>query len=100
MSQPAGTVLRHFLSYSGVKLPLKLVSPLEDSDLGHRNTFMRAYFDPEERLVGCDKMVYGDIQLSHRYDYHPNGMLKRAEIVMDDELTVMEFAPDGARLTG
>ncbi len=82
---------RYFVTYSGVKLPLRLVDPLEASDLNHRNTFIRARFDAAERLVECEKMVYGEIHLSHRYAYGEDGALKRAEIVMDDETTVLEF---------
>jgi len=82
---------RYFVTYSGVKLPLRLVDPLEESDLNHRNTFIRARFDAAQRLVECEKMVYGEIHLSHRYAYGEDGALKRAEIVMDDETTVLEF---------
>lgn len=100
MSVPDHTVCRYFLSYSGVKLPLKLVSPLEENELGHRNTYMKAWFDAADRLVGCDKMVYGDVQISHRYEYHDSGALRRAEILMDDELTVLTFDEAGAPLAG
>lgn len=82
---------RYFVTYSGVKLPLRLVDPLEASDLNHRNTFIRARFDDADRLVECEKMVYGEIHLSHRYAYGEDGVLRRAEIVMDDETTVLEF---------
>lgn len=82
---------RYFVTYSGVKLPLRLVDPLEESDLNHRNTFIRARFDDADRLVECEKMVYGEIHLSHRYAYGADGVLRRAEIVMDDETTVLEF---------
>lgn len=96
MSVPDHAVCRYFLSYSGVKLPLRLVNPLDDGDLGHRNTYIKAWFDAADRLVGCDKLVYGDVQISHRYQYHDNGMLRRAEIIMDEDLTVIEFDPSGA----
>lgn len=82
---------RYFVTYSGVKLPLKLVDPLRPDELTHRNTFIRARFDAADRLVECEKMVYGEVQLSHRYLYDAEDALKRAEIVMDDETTVMEF---------
>ncbi|WP_043743870.1 DUF6156 family protein [Paramagnetospirillum magneticum] len=97
MSVPDHASCRYFVSYSGVKLPLRLVNPLEESDLGHRNTYMKAWFDAADRLVGCDKLVYGDVQISHRYQYHDNGALRRAEIFMDEDLTVMEFDETGAR---
>jgi len=34
-----------FVSYTGVKLPLKLVNPIEADALSNRNTFIRAYFN-------------------------------------------------------
>ena len=36
---------RYFLSYSGVSLPLRLVSPLAASELQNRNTYFRAVYD-------------------------------------------------------
>ena len=94
------STLRYFLSYSGVKLPLNLVGPLGEADLKNRNTFMRAMFDDHDRLIGCDKLVYGDVQLTHRYEYHPNGALKRAEIVMDEDTTVLMFDEAGKVVAG
>lgn len=82
---------RYFVTYSGVKLPLKLVNPLQPAELNHRNTFIRARFDTADRLVECEKLVYGEVQLTHRYGYDADGTLKRAEIVMDEETTVLEF---------
>lgn len=82
---------RYFGTYSGVKLPLNLVNPLAEAELGHRNTFMRARFDGAGRLVACEKLVYGEVQLAHAYQYAADGALVRAEIVMDDETTVLIF---------
>jgi hypothetical protein len=93
------TTTRYFLSYTGVKLPMNLVSPLTEADLKNRNTFMRASYDDQDRLTGWDKMVYGDVQLSHRYDYHPNGALKQAVIVMDEDTTVLDFDETGRAMT-
>jgi hypothetical protein len=76
---------RFYVSYSGVKLPFNLVNPIAAEMLSHRNTFIRAYFDGAGKLSGFDKVVYGEVELSHRYEYHGNGSLKRAEIVMADE---------------
>ncbi len=42
---------RYFLSYTGIKLPLKLTSPLERSEIENRNTYFGANFDTEDRLV-------------------------------------------------
>ena len=86
--EKAHQACRFFVSYTGVKLPLKLVNPIEADALSNRNTFMRAYFNDAGLLKGFDKMVYGEVELAHRYVYHANGILKQAEIVMRDEDTV------------
>lgn len=96
MSQAADINCRHFVTYSGVKLPFKLVNELSESELDNRNTFFRGYFDADGKLTGFDKLVYGEIELSHRYEYHAGGNLSRAEITdADEELTVLEFDADG-----
>lgn len=83
---------RYFVTYTGVKLPFKLVNPLTDDEIRNRNTYFHGRFDRDGRLTGFDKMVYGEIELAHRYAYHPGGALKRAEITdQDGEVTVMEF---------
>ena len=76
------TTTRYFLATSGVKLPLKLVNEIEPDALSNRNTFIRASFDAAGLLLAFDKMVYGDVELSHRYDYDADGALRRAEIIM------------------
>lgn len=93
------TEYRYFISYSGVKLPLKLVTPITAAELQNRNTYFRACFDSAERMSCCQKLVYGDIELEHRYSYHDNGMLKTAEITdADGELTVLAFDAAGQPL--
>lgn len=88
---------RYFISYSGVKLPLKLVTPLSDAELQNRNTFFLGYFDSQERLLLCRKMVYGEIELEHRYRYYDSGILSEAEITdADGEVTVLQFDETGA----
>lgn len=85
---------RHFLTYSGVALPLNLVSPLDD--VGHRNTYYRGYFDGEQRLTGCQKVVYGEVETQHRYRYHANGQLQQAEITdADGDVTLLDFDEQG-----
>lgn len=86
---------RFFVTYSGVKLPLRMVNPIEPGDLNHRNTYFRARYDDQERLLACEKMVYGDVQLAHYYQYAASGGLTRAEIIMGDETTVMNFDEAG-----
>jgi hypothetical protein len=88
---------RYFITYSGVKLPLKLVSPLNESELQNRNTFFRGYFDFADKLLLCEKLVYGESELEHRYRYYENGVLQEAEITdADGEVTVMKFDETGA----
>jgi len=89
------SALRYFLTYSGVKLPLRLVSPLGEHELGHRNTYIRALYDDEDRLIQCEKLVYGEVELKHRYQYDASGALRTAEITIDDECSVMEFDTKG-----
>lgn len=88
---------RYFVSYTGIRLPLKLVNPLEEAELRNRNTFFRGYFDDQDRLVACQKVVYGEIEMQHRYEYHENGVLKLAEITdVEEEFTLMHFDLQGA----
>jgi hypothetical protein len=90
------TDCRYFATYSGIKLPLRLVTPIDEAALANRNTFMRAYFDDAGRLRACEKVVYGEVELAHRYEYYANGALKRAEIVMlDEEPACLHFQEDG-----
>ncbi len=60
-------VRRYFTTYTGVKLPFKLVNPLDAREVENRNTYFLGYFDAEDRLSGFDKVVYGEIELAHRY---------------------------------
>ena len=86
-----------FTSYTGVKLPFNLVNAIAAEALSNRNTFIRAYFDQAGMLSGFDKVVYGEVELSHRYQYHGNGRLKRAEIVMlDEEPAALDFDEMGS----
>jgi hypothetical protein len=96
MSQPDRADCRYFATYSGVKLPLRLVTPIDEAALTNRNTFMRAYFDAMGRLTACEKVVYGEVELAHRYEYYASGSLKRAEITMlDEEPACLHFQEDG-----
>jgi hypothetical protein len=83
---------RYFLTYTGVKLPLTLLNELEPDQLENRITFFRGYYDADGQLVRLQKMVYGEVEMEHRYEYAPGGALRRAEIVdIDGELTEMNF---------
>lgn len=93
------TTVRFFVTYTGVKLPFKLVNELQPSEVENRNTFFRGYFDEQERLTGFDKLAYSETELSHRYAYHANGKLEQAKITdIDGEITEMTF--DATRITG
>jgi hypothetical protein len=85
------TTTKFFLSYTGVKLPLKLVGELDEAETRNRNTFIRASYDADDRLTRMEKMVYGDVELLHVYSYRPDGTLSRAEVTIDDETTAVDF---------
>lgn len=83
---------RYFVTYSGVKLPLRLLNELEAPQLNNRNTYFRGYFDDQDRLVKLQKIVYSEIELEHRYQYGTDGNLKLAEIIdAEGEVTAMIF---------
>ncbi len=91
---------RYYLSYRGVDPPSIMVGPIGPDALSNRNTYIRAYFDRAGVLRGFDKIVYGEVELSHRYRYHPNGRIRRAEIaVPDEDPGAVEFDEGGRRLS-
>lgn len=85
-------ICRYFTTYSGVKLPFKLVSELEEDEIRNRNTFFQGYFDTDGVLLGFQKMVYGEVELEHKYTYDADGKLKQAEITdADGEVSNLSF---------
>ena len=87
---------RYFLTYTGIALPFKLVTPLGPDEVENRNTYFKGYFDAENRLSGFDKVVYGEIELAHRYRYAASGQLQQAEITdIDGETTSVHFDAQG-----
>ena len=89
--------LRFFVTYTGVKLPFKLVNELQSSEVENRNTYFQGYYDTQDRLTGFDKLAYGEIELSHRYTYRSNGKLSAAEITdIDGETTMLIFDMEGS----
>jgi hypothetical protein len=96
MSEP---LVRFFLSYSGVRVPLRLVEPLEVATLRNRNTYFRATFDTSEQLLRVEKLVYGEVELRHDYEYHANGRLRQATIEVDEETTVLVFDESGTAIS-
>lgn len=85
--------VRCFLTYSGVKLPLQLSQELDAASLRHRNTYFRAEYDAQGRMLRCDKMVYGEVEMRHDYSYDEAGVLREAIITSadEDEPQVMSF---------
>lgn len=88
--------VRHFVTWSGIRPPARMVEPLETADLANRNTFVRARYDAADRLIGFEKMVYGDVELAHTYEWYPNGRLKSAHIAMGGEETTLRFDDEGS----
>jgi hypothetical protein len=92
MIQDPNDDCRYFLSYSGISLPFKLIEELEPRQIANRNTYFQGYYDGAGRLVEVRKMVYGEIEMQHRYEYDPSGALSRAEVIdSEGEVNVMEF---------
>ncbi|MBA53507.1 MAG: hypothetical protein CMK89_03545 [Pseudomonadales bacterium] len=86
----------YYLSYSGVSLPLKLVRPLEAAAIENRNTFFGVCLDGNGREILIHKVVYGEIELEHRYGYHDCGALQWAEILDDEgEIQRLNFDTEG-----
>lgn len=86
------TLSRYFITYSGVTLPLRLVSEIQATELDNRNTYFRGDYDAAERLVTLEKRVYGEVELRHRYRYADDGRLAWAEITdADGEVTELTF---------
>jgi len=82
---------RYFVSYSGIRLPLKLVNEITEAALTNRNTYYRGYFDANDNMLVCQKVVYGEVESEHQYHYDDNGVLKRAQITEDDEVREIHF---------
>lgn len=92
---------RHYVTYSGVKLPLRLVAPLDERELENRNTFFRGYYNAQDRIVACQKVVYGEIEFEHLYEYYPGGVLKAAVINhADEEPRMLYFDEQGRPVAG
>lgn len=91
---------RYFLTYSGVRLPLNLVQPLEPGELDNRNTYFRASYDPDGRVTGIEKLVYGEVELAHVYTYRSDGGLAHARVTIGDEETEVAFDESGAPIRG
>lgn len=95
MSKPAEDY-RYFVTYSGLRLPLNLVQPLDEKELHNRNTYIRATYDADGRLATCEKLVYGEVELLHEYFYRADGVLASARIAMGEDESVVECDAAGA----
>jgi hypothetical protein len=87
---------KFFLTYSGARMPLKLVEPLAADELGNRNTYFRATHDSAGRLATLEKIVYGEVELSHQYAYRDDGSLAHARVELGDEVTEVDCDATGA----
>jgi hypothetical protein len=84
---------RYFLSYSGITLPLRLLEEISAEGLAHRNTWFRASYDATGRMLRCEKMVYGDVEMVHDYRYDAAGTLIEATVrIGEDEPQTIRFA--------
>ena len=91
MNPEQHTVCRYFVSYSGIKLPLPLVNEITEASLNNRHTYYRGYFDAQDKMLLCQKVVYGEVESEHQYDYYDSGVLKCAQITEDDEVREIHF---------
>lgn len=90
---------RYFLSYSGLSLPLKLVGELDPAEIDNRNTFFGACEDKQGRQILVHKVVYGEVELEHRYGYHDCGALSWVDIRDEaGDTQRLNFAADGSKL--
>lgn len=71
---------KYYLSYSGVRLPLKMVGELEPTEIHLRNTWFGAITDEKGQTVVIHKIVYGELELEHNYQYHSDGRLAKVQI--------------------
>ena len=92
MGELQDVVSRYFSTYSGIKLPFKLSHELDESAIQNRNTYFRGYFDGQGRMNGFQKLVYGEVELEHRYEFDAQGTLTQAEITnLEGETTILKF---------
>ena len=42
-------------------------------------------------MLLCQKVVYGEVESEHKYQYYDNGILKSAQITEDDEVREIHF---------
>ena len=69
-------------------LAAALLGAIDPAEFTHRNTYIRAYCAPAGVLKRFNKVVYGEVELTHRYEYRKNGVITKAEISGVDEESV------------
>ena len=75
----------YFTSYTGVSLPLKLVNKLDVNNMDMRITYFKGSYDELDRLTAVEKIVYGEVEFIHRYEYDDGNSLIKATLISDDE---------------
>ena len=93
MEESGNLNCKNYVSYSGVQLPLNLVTPIMGETLEGRITYFRGYYDEDEKLVRVEKVVYGEVEFEHQYEYYSDGRIKKVKLLDpdEDEPRVMEF---------
>jgi len=83
---------RYFLTYSGIRLPLALSDELDPASVRHRGTYFKAHYDHRGRMIHIEKIVYGEVEMEHVYEYDLTGRLLIARITTAGEETqVLSF---------
>jgi len=73
-----------------------MVSPIDLAATENRNTWFGVCVDEAGRTALIQKRVYGELELSHRYEYDEKGRLCLAEIInVDNEGRRLSFDADG-----
>lgn len=86
---------RYFTSYTGVSLPLKLTNELEADSMDNRITYFVGYFDAEQRLRMIEKIVYGEIEFSHEYEYEQDKISRATVIEEGEDPRILVFDDQG-----
>lgn len=92
MTNDRDETTRYFLTYRGIGLPLSLGEEVDAAAVQHRGTYFRAHYDARNRMVRCEKLVYGEVELEHVYEYDLEGRLTRATLTAaGDDPQVLSF---------
>jgi len=77
--------VRYFTAYSGIKFPLKLVNELDNASLQRRITYFKGYYQDNGLILKLEKVVYGEVEFTHQYDYYPDGTLRKLMLIEGEE---------------